>query len=114
MKSTEDQTEKVVYGFKGFDKDLKCRDFQFELDKEFIEPNANLCNNGFHFCENPLDVLRYYNPADSRYCTIEAKRVSEETHSDDSKRCSKSIKLKAEIGLNGLIKAGVNFIFEKN
>ena len=106
------KSESIITGFKGFDKDLKCRGYQFEVGKEFKEEKARLCNSGFHFCENPFDVFGYYNPSDSRYCTVEAKEVSDETESD-SKRCSKTIKLKAEIGLQGIIKAGVDFILEK-
>ncbi|WP_434533702.1 DUF7666 domain-containing protein, partial [Dysgonomonas capnocytophagoides] len=106
------QESAIVHGFKGFDKDLKCRGYQFEIGKEFTEPKAKLCNNGFHFCENPMDVFGYYPPSDSRYCTIEGKNVSEEKESD-SKRCSKTIKIKAEIGLPGIIKAGVDYILEK-
>lgn len=53
--------------YKGFDKDLKCRDFQYEIGKEYEEERAEICDTGFHACENPLDVFGYYAPADSRY-----------------------------------------------
>ena len=54
--------------FKGFDKDLKCRDFQYEIGKEYEEKEASLCNKGFHACEHPLDVLGYYPPTEgNRY-----------------------------------------------
>ena len=52
-------------GFKGFNKDLKCRDFQFEIGGKFEEPEAITCEKGFHFCEYPIDVFGYYTPADS-------------------------------------------------
>ena len=94
--------------YKGFDKDLKCRDYQFEVGKEYEEEKADICNCGFHACENPLDVFGYYPPADSRYCEVDLD-VNDQK-SDDSKRVGKRIKINAEIGLPGLIKAGVEYI----
>ena len=97
--------------FKGFDKDLRCKDFKYEVGKEYETERAEICEEGFHACEFPLDVLRYYDPADSRFCEVELA-ANEQTH-DDSKRVGKKIKIGAEIGLSGLIKAGVKFILEK-
>ena len=86
--------------YKGFDKNLKCRNFQYDIGKEYEEKEASLCSNGFHACENPIDVFRYYPPADSRYCEVELDDISEQI-SDDSKRCAKRIKIGAEIGIKG-------------
>ena len=97
--------------FKGFDKDLRCKGFQYEVGKEYETERAEICEEGFHACEFPLDVLRYYNPADSRFCEVELD-ANEQTH-NDSKRVGKKIKIGAEIGLSGLVKAGVKFILEK-
>ena len=97
--------------YKGFDKDLRCKDFQYEIGKEYETERAEICEEGFHACEFPLDVLRYYNPADSRFCEVELD-ANEQTR-DDSKRVGKKIKIGAEIGLSGLVKAGVKFILEK-
>jgi len=71
-----------------------------------------LCNKGFHFCENPFDVFGYYAPSNSRFCIVEGVNVSDEKESD-SKKCSKKLTVNAEIGLFGLIKAGVEYIIEK-
>ena len=98
--------------YKGFTKDLKCRDFQYEIGKEYHEETADLCRAGFHACENPLDTLRYYAPGSSRYCEVELDEVSDQRDSD-TKRAAKKIKIGAEIGLKGVIGAGVKFIFEK-
>jgi hypothetical protein len=98
--------------YKGFDKELKCRDFQFEIGKEFEEKEAELCNKGFHACENPIDVFTYYSPADSRYCEVELEDVSDQTHGD-SKRCAKRIKIGAEVGIKGIVDAFVKFTFDK-
>lgn len=52
-------------GYKGFDKDFKCRGFQYEEGKTYEEDEAIICKKGFHFCENPLDVLDYYSLIDN-------------------------------------------------
>ena len=94
--------------YKGFDKDLKCRDFQYEIGKEYEEERAEICDTGFHACENPLDVFGYYAPSNSRYCEVELD--ANDQKSDDSKRVGKKIFIKAEIGIAGNIKAGVEYI----
>ena len=98
--------------FKGFDKDLKCRDFQYEIGKEYTEETADICNCGFHACEFPMDVFGYYPPSDSRYCEVELEENGQKS-SDDSKRVWKKISVKAEIGIAGIIKAGVEYIKEQ-
>lgn len=98
--------------FKGFDKDLKCRDFQYEIGKEYTEEKADICNCGFNACEFPMDVFGYYPPSDSRYCEVELEENGQKS-SDDSKRVGKKISVKAEIGIAGIIKAGVEYIKEQ-
>ena len=98
--------------FKGFDKNLKCRDFQYEIGKEYTEETADICNCGFHACEFPMDVFGYYPPSDSRYCEVELEENGQKS-SDDSKRVGKKISVKAEIGIAGIIKAGVEYIKEQ-
>ena len=97
--------------YKGFYKDLKCRGFQYEIGKEYEENAADICHKGFHACENPMDVFRYYNPADSRYCEVDLD-TNEQTDGD-SKLVGKKIKIETEIGLSGLIQDGVKFILGK-
>ena len=98
--------------YKGFDKDMKCRGFQYETGKEYETDTAEVCESGFHSCENPLDVFAYYPPVTSRYCEVEAD--GEISRADgDSKVASTKIRIGAEIGLSGLVKAGVSFILEK-
>ena len=97
--------------YKGFDKDLKCRDFQYEIGKTYDEPTADLCKSGFHACEYPLDVFNYYAPGKmSRYCEVELDDVSPTMDSSDSKRCGKHIAVKAEIGIAGLVKAQIEYV----
>lgn len=97
--------------YKGFDKDLKCRDFQYEIGKEYEEETASLCNSGFHACEYPLDCFGYYDPANSRFCEVEIEDNGER-NSDDSKVCGKKIKVGAEIGIAGIIKAAFSYVKE--
>ena len=97
--------------YKGFDKNLKCRGFQYEIGKEYEEETANICNSGFHACENPMDVFCYYTPSESRYCEVDLDANNQT--SDDSKRVGKKIKLKAEIGLPGIITAGIEYIKDR-
>ena len=98
--------------YKGFDKDLKCRDFQYEIGKTYEEPTADLCKSGFHACERPLDVFDYYAPSNmSRYCEVDLEDVSDQ-RSNDTKRCGKKIAVKAEIGISGLVKAQIEYVKE--
>ena len=104
-------------GYKGFDKDFKCKDFQYEPNKEFEEDGEiKCCHNGFHFCKNPLDVLEYYPLIDgegnlNRFAEVESKG---KVDTDDKKKfCTDKIYIKAELGFNAFIKASIEFVFKK-
>ena len=98
--------------YKGFDKDLKCfGGFQYEIGKTFETDKADICDCGFHACENPMDVFNYFPPSDSRYCEVELD-ANDQTH-NDSKRVGKRIRIETEIGLSGLISVGVKFILDR-
>ena len=106
----------TIHGYKGFDKDLKCRGFQYETGKEYSTDKAVACKTGFHYCENPMDVLGFYPPCDdsgnlNRFCDVEGSGDFDK--SESGKLCCTHLKVKAEIGLNGLIKAGVQFILNR-
>ena len=98
--------------YKATDKDMKCCGFQYELGKTAdVKGDIKLCENGLHACEMPLDVLGYYAPGNgSRYFEAELEDVSDEKHSDDTKRVGKRLTLSAEIGLPGLVKAQVEYV----
>lgn len=106
-----------IKAYKGFNKNLQCQPdddkppLQYEVGKAYEESEAKLCSCGFHACEFPLDVFGYYPPADSRYCEVELDAIEEKE--GDSKRTGKKIKIGTEIGIDGIIKAGVKFILEK-
>jgi hypothetical protein len=109
---TKPKTTKMI-GYKGFDENWKCRDKQYTVGKTSRHTGEiKLCGSGLHFCENPLDLFGYYAPADSKFATVEASGVSKDTDSD-SKRVARSLNIKAEIGLHGLIDAGIKFILSK-
>ena len=105
-------TEKKMIGYKGFDKNLKCRGFQYEVGKSYEEDSVSLCNKGFHFCLNPLDIFSYYNPSTSRFAEIEADEVSNKTDSD-SKRVAKKLNIKAELSRHDLCQLGAKFIIDQ-
>ena len=98
--------------YKGFDKNMQCRGFQFEEGKTYREENAVLCRRGFHACENPLNVFDYYPPSQSVYHEVEMEEVSEE-RGDDTKVCAKQITIGARLDIAGMVKAAVDFVFSK-
>ena len=98
--------------YKGFNKDMTCRGFQYEEGKEYETDKAVLCESGFHFCEQPLDVFRYYSPIKSVYHEVEPADVSYQIYLD-SKRVAKKIKIGARLSIKNLIDAQVKFVNEK-
>ena len=110
----KEMEENKIIAYKGFDENLCCRGFQYEIGKEYVhEGEIECCENGFHACTNPFDVLDYYEAdGKNRYCEVE-QSGSIKTGNGDSKQASSKIKIKAEIGMAGLFKAGVEGIKEK-
>ena len=102
-----------MIGYKGFDKDFKCRDFQYEIGKEYEhDGEAKLCKSGFHFCENPQGVFGHYAPGSgNRFAIVEADGVSDERESD-SKRVAKKLKIKSEISVFEMCRIAVDVFFE--
>ena len=98
--------------YKGTDENIKCRGYQFEQGVTAVEDKAELCNRGFHACEQPIDVFKYYHPSNSRYFEAELEDVSDERENDDSKVVGKKITLGAELGIIGLVKAQIQFVKE--
>ena len=97
--------------YKGTDKNIQCRGYQFTPGVEAVEENAKLCEAGFHACKAPLDVMAYYPPGQgSRYFEAELEDVSDEREINDSKVVGKRITLGAEIGIPGLVKAHVEWV----
>ena len=103
-------------GYKGFNKDMTCRNKQYAENTVFEEAEAEICSSGMHFCENPFAVLDYYgfvgaNGALNEFAEVEA--LDECKTDDNEKYCTKKLKIGAKIGITGLIKAFVDFTFSK-
>ena len=103
-------SEKVIKSYKGFDKDMQCRGFQYEVGKEYdMDGEIKCCNRGFHACKSPLEVWDYYDMLKSRFCEVEQSgKIDEEEKS--TKVCSSHIKIKAELKLADIINIGVEWL----
>ncbi|MEQ3097527.1 DUF7666 domain-containing protein, partial [Parabacteroides distasonis] len=102
----------AIKSYKGFYKNLKCRDFQYEIGKEYeMDGEIKVCSRGFHSCESPFDVFDHYTMIDSRFCEVEQDgNISKEDRG--TKICSSKIKIKAELKLADMINLGVEWLKE--
>ena len=104
--------EKKIIAYKGFDKNLKCRGFQYEIGKEYeMSGRIACCERGFHACESPLEVFDHYDMLNSRFAKVEQSgEIDKEENT--TKVCSSKIKVKAELKLADMINLGVEWIKE--
>ena len=102
----------AIKSYKGFDKNLKCRDFQYEIGKEYeMDGEIRVCKRGFHACESPFEVFDHYSMIGSRFCEVEQDgNISKEDRG--TKICSSKIKIKAELKLDDMINLGVEWLKE--
>ena len=98
--------------FKGFNKDLTCRGYQYEEGKEFHTERAECCDTGFHACEYPLDCFGYYDPAHSVYHEVELSGEMDKS-GDNTKVCATDIKIGARLSIAGLVKRAIDFTMSK-
>ena len=104
--------EQKIKAYKGFDKDLSCRGFKYEVGKEYEETgDIKACEKGFHACPYPLDVFSHYTPAWSRFCEVEQSGKIDD--SESNKVCSSKIRIGAELDIRGLVKAAVSYVKER-
>ena len=103
-------SDKVITSYKGFDKNMQCRGFQYEVGKEYeMDGEIKCCNRGFHACKSPMEVWDYYDMINSRYAEVEQSgKIEEEENS--TKVCSSHIKIKAELKLADIINIGVEWL----
>ncbi|EIM0039225.1 hypothetical protein LMM22_000201 [Salmonella enterica] len=105
---------KEIVTFKGFNKDLKCRDFQFAIGETFHhDGKVEACGSGFHACECPFDVFSYYPPAESRYAETISFGITDSEEGGDTKIASSSITIKDELTLPQFIQRGIEWIWSK-
>ena len=102
----------TITGFKAYSKGMVCKGFQYQEGETYECEKAEICKSGFHFCENPLDVLSYYNLCESEFSTVESLGKTQK-HNDDSKVCTTKIKIGAKLSLPAFIKASVDFLLTK-
>ena len=111
-------TKKIekVTGYKAFNKGMKCRDFQYKVGETYTtDKPIELCETGFHFCQNPLDVLGYYDLVDGDANLTEFARVEStgEVRTGNDKSVTNKITIKSKLTLPAFIKASVEFAWEK-
>ena len=105
--------ENKIKSYKGFHKDMTCRDFQYKEGGEYEEKQADVCNSGFHACEYPLDCFYYYSPNCSVYHEVEQEGEFSKRNNGDSKIASTKIKIGAQINIAGLVKAAIEYTTER-
>ncbi|SFG13054.1 hypothetical protein SAMN05216383_105184, partial [Prevotella sp. KH2C16] len=109
--------EKTIRAYKAFDKEMKCRDFQYEVGKEYeMDGEISVCNRGFHACENPLDVLNHYfingDGSIARFCEVEQSGKID-IEDGGHKQASSKIRIKAELKFADFVKLAVEYVKEK-
>lgn len=102
----------AIKSYKGFDKNLRCRDFQYKIGGIYeMDGEIKVCSRGFHACESPFDVFDYYTMIDSRFCEVEQDgNISKEDRR--TKICSSKIKIKTELKLADMINLGIEWLKE--
>lgn len=104
--------EKVIKSYKGFDKNMQCRGFQYEVGKEYeMDGNIMCCERGFHACESPMEVWNHYDMLNSRFAEVEQSgQIDKKDDGKSTKVCSSRIKIKAELKLADIIYIGVEWL----
>ena len=102
--------EKKITAYKGFDKDFKCRGFQYEVGKDYkMDGDIKCCERGFHACESPFEVFDYYDMLSSRFAVVELSGTIDK-EKKSTKICSSNIKIKAELNIADIVKLGIEWI----
>ncbi len=103
----------TTIAYKAFNADFTCRGFQYEVGKTYThDGEISMCDAGFHACENPLDVLNYYNLCDSRFAVVELSGEIITHEEEDTKLCAATLHVRAELKLPDFVKAAVQWVIE--
>ena len=104
--------ENAIVAYKAFDENFRCRDFQYEVGKEYeIKGEIKCCERGFHACESPMEVFDYYDMLNSRFAEVEQSgQIDKEDDNKSTKICSSRIKIKAELKLADIINIGIEWL----
>ena len=97
--------EEIIKSYKGFNKDMTCKDKQYEVGKDYEEDKAVACECGMHACEYPLDCFKYYPPSNSVYCEVE--QSGDISRHDDSKIASTKMHIGAQLSIAGIVNAAI-------
>ena len=103
--------EEIIKSYKGFNKDMTCKDKQYEVGKNYEEDEAVVCECGMHACEYPLDCFKYYPPSKSVYCEVE--QSGDISRHDDSKIASTKMHIGAQLSIAGIVNAAIKYTKEK-
>ena len=103
-----------IKAYKGFNKDMTCRGFQYEEGKEYETEMAKCCESGFHACEYPLDCFYYYSPNKSVYHEVELDGNTDDDRGDDTKIASTKIKIGASLNIAGIVKAAIEYTSKRS
>ena len=102
-----------LVSYKGFDADWTCRGFQYEVGKTYEHDGPVVaCESGFHGCEYPLHILRYYRPASSVYAVVRQGGTIDR-HAEDSKIASSRLSVTVQIDIAGLVKAAIKYTLDR-
>ena len=104
--------EEIIKSYKGFNKDMTCKNKQYEVGKDYEEDKAVACEYGMHACEYPLDCFKYYPPSKSVYCEVE-QSGDISRHDDDSKIASTKMRIGAQLNIAGIVNAAIKYTKEK-
>lgn len=114
MEENKNEAAEVITTYKGFNPDWTCRDFQYALGATYEhEGDVEACAGGFHACEYPLHVFRYYKPGQSKFAVVEQSGTLSRNAEEDTKVASSRISIKAELDIAGLIKAAVKYTLDR-
>ena len=100
----------IIKGFKGFNKDLTCKGFQYKEGETYKTDEVKICNKGFHFCEHPLDVLSYYDLVDGVVCEVESLGTIDKEKDGDTKRATTEIKIGKKLSLKDFVNTAVEYV----